>query len=143
MIVYGHRGAKGEAPENTLPGFKHAYRQGIRHFELDLVLSKDGKPVLVHDLTTDRTTGQKGEVSNYTAAELAAMDARKNTSPWPERAGIPSLEDLLDQFNDIEHFQLEVKKDSRARLNILCNRLTEIIQHRDLYQTAAITSSDT
>lgn len=142
MIVYGHRGAKGEAPENTLPGFKHAYRQGVRHFELDLVLSKDGKPVLVHDLTIDRTTGQKGEVSNYTAAELAAMDARKNASPWPERAGIPSLEDLLDQFNDIEHFQLEVKKDSRTRLNVLCNRLTEIIQHRNLYQTAAITSSD-
>lgn len=143
MIVYGHRGAKGEAPENTLPGFKHAYRQGIRHFELDLVLSKDGKPVLVHDLTTDRTTGQKGEVGHYTAAELAAMDARRNTNPWPERAGIPTLEDLLDQFSDIEHLQLEVKKDSRARLNILCNRLTEIIQHRDLYQTAAITSTDT
>ena len=143
MIVYGHRGAKGEAPENTLPGFRHAYRQGIRHFELDLVLSKDGKPVLVHDLTTERTTGQKGSVSQYTAAELAAMDARRNTSTWPVRTGIPTLEDLLDQFDDIEHFQLEVKKDSHARLNVLCNRLTEIIQHRNLYQTAAITSSDT
>ncbi|MFP3978018.1 glycerophosphodiester phosphodiesterase [Marinobacter sp. KMM 10035] len=143
MIVYGHRGAKGEAPENTLPGFRHAYRQGVRHFELDLVLSKDGKPVLVHDLTVDRTTDQKGEVARYTAAELASMDARKNTSPWPSPAGIPSLEDLLDQFQDLEHLQLEVKSDSRARLNILCNRLTEIIQHRDLYQTAAITSADT
>ncbi|MGO1691697.1 MAG: glycerophosphodiester phosphodiesterase [Marinobacter sp.] len=143
MIVYGHRGAKGEAPENTLPGFKHAYRQGIRHFELDLVLSKDGKPVLVHDLTTDRTTGQKGEVGQYTAAELNQMDARRNTSPWPDKTGIPELEQLLDQFGEMEHFQLEVKKDSRARLNILGNRLTEIIQSRNLYQTAAITSADT
>ncbi|WP_100639502.1 glycerophosphodiester phosphodiesterase [Marinobacter salexigens] len=143
MIVYGHRGAKGEAPENTLPGFRHAHRQGVRHFELDIVLSKDGKPVLVHDLTIDRTTDQKGEVAQYTAAELAAMDARRNTSPWPERAGIPSLEDLLETFDDLEHLQLEVKTDSRARLNVLCNRLTEIIQHRNLYQTAAITSADT
>lgn len=143
MIVYGHRGAKGEAPENTLPGFVHAYRHGIRHFELDLVLSKDGKPVLVHDLTVDRTTGQKGDVGNYTAAELADMDARRNTSSWPRKIGIPTLEDLLDQFDDLEHLQLEVKKDSRERLNILCNRLTEIIQRRDLYKTAAITSSDT
>jgi glycerophosphoryl diester phosphodiesterase len=143
MIVYGHRGAKGEAPENTLPGFRHAYRQGVRHFELDIVLSKDGKPVLVHDLTTDRTTDQKGSVGQYTAAELAAMDARRNTTSWPVKTGIPALEDLLDQFGDIEHFQLEVKKDTRARLNILCNRLTEIIQHRNLYQTAAITSADT
>jgi len=142
MIVYGHRGAKGEAPENTLPGFRHAYRQGVRHFELDLVLSKDGKPVLVHDLTTDRTTGQKGNVYQYTAAELAAMDARRNTTPWREKTGIPTLEDLLDQFDGIEHLQLEVKKDNRTRLNILCNRLTEIIQHRNLFQTAVITSTD-
>lgn len=142
MIVYGHRGAKGEAPENTMPGFIHAYRHGIRHFELDLVLSKDGVPVLVHDLTVDRTTGQTGNVSQYTAAELADMDARRNTSAWPRKAGIPTLENLLDQFDDLEHLQLEVKKDNRARLNILCNRLTEVIQRRNLYQTAAITSSD-
>lgn len=143
MIVYGHRGAKGEAPENTLPGFIHAHRHGIRHFELDLVLSKDGKPVLVHDLTVDRTTSAKGNISRYTAKELAAMDARRNTSSWPRPTGIPTLEDLLEQFDDLEHLQLEVKKDSRQRLNVLCNRLTEIIQHRDLYQSAAITSSDT
>lgn len=143
MIVYGHRGAKGEAPENTLPGFNHAYRHGIRHFELDLVLSKDGKPVLVHDLSVDRTTSQKGSISQYTAAELAAMDARRNTSSWPIPTGIPALEDLLDQFDDLEHLQLEVKKDTRQRLNILSNRLTEIIQRRNLYQTVAITSADT
>ncbi|MDN6318724.1 MAG: glycerophosphodiester phosphodiesterase [Marinobacter sp.] len=143
MIVYGHRGAKGEAPENTLPGFTLAYKQGIRHFELDLVLSKDGKLVVVHDLTIERTTGQKGDVGQYTAAELAQMDARRNTSPWPKKTGIPELEDILDRFGDVEHFQLEVKKDSRARLNILCNRLTEVIQSRNLYQTAAVTSSDT
>ena len=142
MIIYGHRGAKGEAPENTLPGFAHAYRQGIRHFELDLVLSKDGIPVLVHDLTVDRTTSHKGNVANYTVAELADMDARRNVTEWPVKTGIPSLEALLDQFPDIEHLQLEVKKDTGSRLNILCNRLTEIIQRRDLYQSVAVTSSD-
>lgn len=142
MIVYGHRGAKGEAPENTLAGFTHAYRHGIRHFELDLVLSRDGKPVVVHDLTVDRTTSHKGNVANYTAAELAAMDARRNGKPWPRAVGIPSLEALLNEYPDFEHLQLEVKKDSRRRLNILCNRLTEVIQRRDLYGRVAITSSD-
>ncbi|MGM0767203.1 MAG: glycerophosphodiester phosphodiesterase [Pseudomonadota bacterium] len=141
MIVYGHRGAKGEAPENTLAGFTHAYRHGIRHFEFDLVLSKDGKPVIIHDLTVDRTTGKKGAVANYTADELAAMDARGSTS-WPRKVGVPSLESLLDEFPDLEHLQLEVKKDSRQRLNVLCNRLTEIVQRRDLYQRVAVTSSD-
>lgn len=142
MIVYGHRGAKGEAPENTLAGFTHAYRHGIRHFELDLVLSKDGKPVIVHDLTVDRTTGQEGNVGSYTAEELAGMDARRNGKPWPRAVGIPSLEALLNEYPDFEHLQLEVKKDNRQRLNILCNRLIEVIQHRDLYRRVAITSTD-
>lgn len=142
MIVYGHRGAKGEAPENTLAGFRHAYRHGIRHFELDLVLSKDGKPVIIHDLTVGRTTGKSGEVNSFTAAELEAMDARRNATAWPSRVGVPCLEDLLDEFPDLEHLQLEVKKDARQRLNVLCNRIIEVIQHRNLYSQAAVTSTD-
>lgn len=143
MIVYGHRGAKGEAPENSLAGFRHAFRHGIRHFELDLVLSKDGKPVIIHDLTVDRTTDKTGEVYNYTASELADMDARRNTIAWPSKVGVPSLEDLLDEFPEIEHLQLEVKKDARSRLNVLCNRIIEVIQRRSLYGQVVVTSSDT
>ena len=142
MIVYGHRGAKGEAPENTLEGFVHAHRQGIRHFELDLVLSKDGIPVLVHDLTVNRTTTFKGNVSEYTLAELTGMDARRNVSTWPSPVGIPSLDELLDRFDDLEHLQLEVKSDKSPRMNVLSNRLTEIIQARRLYDKVAVTSSD-
>jgi glycerophosphoryl diester phosphodiesterase len=142
MIVYGHRGAKGEAPENSLAGFRHAYRQGVRHFELDLVLSKDGKPVVIHDLTVDRTTGKIGEVYSFMASELSTMDARRNTTPWPSPVGIPSLEDLLNEFPEVEHLQLEVKKDARQRLNVLCNRIIEIIQSRKLYSQVVVTSSD-
>jgi glycerophosphoryl diester phosphodiesterase len=143
MIVYGHRGAKGEAPENSLAGFRHAFRHGVCHFELDLVLSKDGKPVIIHDLTVDRTTGKTGEVHNFTADELAGMDARRSTTAWPSRVGVPSLETLLNEFPDIEHLQLEVKKDERKRLNVLCNRIIEVIQRRNLYSKAVVTSSDT
>lgn len=142
MIVYGHRGAKGEAPENTLAGFRHAFRHGIRHFELDLVLSRDGRPVIIHDLTVDRTTGKTGEVYRFTAAELADMDARSNTTAWPTKVGVPALEDLLDEYKDIEHLQLEVKKDARPRLNILCNRIIEVIQRRSMYSRVVVTSSD-
>ena len=98
---------------------------------------------MVHDLSVDRTTSQKGSISQYTAAELAAMEAPRNPSSAPTPTGIPALEDLLDRFDDLEHLQLEVKKDTRQRLNILSNRLTEVIQRRNLYQTVAITSSDT
>lgn len=143
MIVYGHRGAKGEAPENTLAGFRHAYRQGVRHFELDLVLSKDGIPIVIHDLTLERTTSNSGKVSSHTAVELAEMDARMNTVVWPRPTGIPSLADVIAECPDFEHLQLEVKTDSRSRLNILCNRLTEMIQQNSLKDRVVVTSSDT
>ncbi|OEY67125.1 glycerophosphodiester phosphodiesterase [Marinobacter sp. X15-166B] len=142
MIIYGHRGAKGEAPENTLAGFEHAYRHGIRHFELDLVLSKDGVPMVLHDLTLERTTGQAGKAADYTAAELRGMDARRNTTTWPRVTTIPSLTDVLAACPDCESLQLEVKTDSRARLNVLGNRVTELIQRENLYDRVVVTSSD-
>lgn len=143
MIIYGHRGAKGEAPENTLAGFRYAYGQGIRYFELDLVLSKDGIPVVIHDLTLDRTTGNTGRVADTPSSELATLDARMNTTPWPRPTGIPSLQDVMEACPDYTHLQLEVKSDNRQRLNILCNRLTELVQRQQLHERVAITSSDT
>lgn len=142
MIIYGHRGARGEAPENTLAGFETAYRHGIRHFELDVQLSADGVPVVIHDITVDRTTDQQGKVASFTAAQLAAMDARGNTAPWPDSTGVPPLEQVLDTCPEVLHYQLEVKPDARTRLNILCNRLTELIQRRQLFDTVVVTSSD-
>jgi glycerophosphoryl diester phosphodiesterase len=142
MIVYGHRGARGEAPENTLAGFTTAYRHGIRHFELDVQLSSDGIPVVIHDLSLERTTGKSGKVANHSAAELSRLDARRNTTPWPDPVGIPALEQVMDACPEVAHYQLEVKPDARNRLNILCNRLTELIQHRKLFETVVVTSSD-
>lgn len=143
MVIYGHRGAKGEAPENTLAGFQHAYRHGIRHFEMDLQLSADGIPIVIHDLTVDRTTQAEGRVSQYTAGELAAMDARRNTAAWPSPVGIPTLDSIFEACPEFIHMQLEVKKDSRPRLNILCNRLVEMIQRHGWRHRLTITSSDT
>lgn len=142
MLIYGHRGAKGEAPENTLAGFKHAYRHGIRHFEMDIQLSSDGIPVVVHDLTVDRTTDTEGRISQFTAEQLANLDARQNTAPWSVPVGIPTLEAVFEACPDFQHMQLEVKKDSRSRLNALCNRLVEIIHRRHWQSRLTITSSD-
>ncbi|SFR49404.1 glycerophosphoryl diester phosphodiesterase [Marinobacter daqiaonensis] len=143
MIIYGHRGARGEAPENTLAGFEMAYRHGIRHFELDVLLSADGVPVVIHDLTVERTTGREGKVASLTATDLGRLDARHNTTPWPRPVGVPSLEDVLRACPEVSHYQFEVKSDARGRLNILCNRLTELIQRHRMFESVAVTSSDT
>ncbi len=142
MIIYGHRGARGEAPENTTEGFKFASNQGIKRFELDIQLSKDGRMIVMHDASLKRTTGLDKKVFELSSQELRNLDARQNTAPWSTFCHIPILDDLLDEFNSVEHWQLEVKSDDKKRLNILCNRLLEFIHERDLVSKVVVTSSD-
>lgn len=143
MIIYGHRGAAGEAPENTLSGFQLAYQNGIRNFELDIQLTKDQKLIVIHDTTVDRTTEFKGKVSAFTQAELITMDARRNVKSWPTKQTIPTLEAILDSCADFEHFQFEVKSDKKERLSVLAKELLNLIYAREIKERIAVTSSNT
>ncbi len=114
MIVYGHRGARGEAPENTIAGCQHALSRGVNHLEIDLRLAADGKLVVAHDATVNRTTDERGKVGSFSAAELSRMDARADGTPWPNkrRTGIPTLDALVKALPQINHWQLELKSGS-------------------------------
>jgi glycerophosphoryl diester phosphodiesterase len=73
--VIGHRGAAGHAPENTLASIRKAAALGATWVEVDVMLSGDGAPVLIHDETLERTTDGKGHVSETALAELRTRDA--------------------------------------------------------------------
>ncbi len=73
--VFAHRGGSALAPENTLAAFDTGLRAGADGLELDVHLSADGVPVVIHDDTLDRTTNASGPVASLTAAELARVDA--------------------------------------------------------------------
>src|SRR5262245_48572737 len=90
-LIFGHRGAKGEAPENTLSGFSYARSVGVEAFELDVHLSADHELMVIHDATVDRTTNGNGPVAGFTAAELAALDARAGFAAWGVPVGVPRL----------------------------------------------------
>jgi len=141
--IYGHRGAKGEAPENTLEGFVHAYKQGTQRFELDVQLTADGQLVVIHDATLDRTTGLNAKVKDITFDEISKLDARTNTASWGTPCHIPTLDQVVVTLPNVEHWQFEVKTDSKTRLNILCNRLVEFIQSNKLKSKCVVTSSNT
>lgn len=103
--VWGHRGASVAAPENTLPAFALALRQGATGIELDVHLSADGEVVVIHDETLLRTTGVQGVVTELSAATLRATIADTGI-PLPDEARaaahIPLLADVFDLIADAD-----------------------------------------
>jgi glycerophosphoryl diester phosphodiesterase len=95
LRVGGHRGAGGEAPENTFAGFARALRAGVDYLELDVQLSADGVAVVVHDDELERTSDGHGPVASMTAAELARLDAGRWFEPAFAGERIPTLAGLL------------------------------------------------
>lgn len=99
--VIGHRGASSEAPENTLAAFRRALQIGVDAVELDVHLSSDGEPVVLHDPLLERTTDGSGLVGGKTLDELRRLDAGR----WfgEEFAGerIPSLGEALDLLRSV------------------------------------------
>jgi glycerophosphoryl diester phosphodiesterase len=140
MSIIGHRGAKGEAPENTIGGFLYALEKGVTHFELDIRLSADGLPVVIHDATTRRTTRHKYRVEKCSAAQLASANAAAKIS-WPYFEKIPTLYELAPLLENCGSVQLEIKTDHYDRQQALLRSVGEALRHCDP-QRYTITSVD-
>ena len=74
-LVIGHRGAPAEAPENTLAAFRRAAELGVDGFELDVRVSADGVPVVIHDPTLDRTTDRSRSCARPMPARASRLTA--------------------------------------------------------------------
>lgn len=95
--VWGHRGASGYAPENTLDSFALALEQGADGVELDVQLTKDGELVVIHDERIDRTGSGTGFVRDFTLAELKKMEFNR-TIPGYKAVTIPTLKEVYELF---------------------------------------------
>lgn len=142
VMIFGHRGARGEAPENTLTGFAYAKGIGVDAFEFDVRLSADDQLVVIHDATVDRTTTGSGPVSSFTAAELAALDARAAFPDWPEPAGVPALPAVLDVIHDAVRFEIEIKRDTPERLERIAYHLIPSLADYGIAARTTISSFD-
>ena len=115
-LVIGHRGNAAHAPENTLESFAQAASLGVDALELDVRLTRDGVPVVIHDPSTARTTDRGGEVAALTLYEIRRADAGAWFSPdqgasFPYRGRgltIPTFEEVLAAFPDMP-LLIEVK----------------------------------
>ncbi|SDT99841.1 glycerophosphodiester phosphodiesterase [Halopseudomonas salegens] len=140
-LIVGHRGARGEAPENTLASFAKALAAGVTRVELDLHLSADRQLMVIHDPTLKRTTGVRGKVAQHSAEDLQRIDARLGLPGWPEPCPIPTLEQVFGTFPDIEHYQLEVKSGSTAQSRIVLAAILQLVERFGLQNRVVVTSS--
>lgn len=93
--IWAHRGSLREAPENTLPAFELAVAQGADGVELDVQLTADGHPVVIHDETVDRTTDSHGAVAKYDLKHLRRLDASAGMAGFGG-VRIPTLQQVLE-----------------------------------------------
>ena len=80
-LVIAHQGGDGLWPGNTLFAYQNAAKLGVDVLEMDIHITKDGKLVLMHDETVDRTTDGTGEIESMTLAELKQLDAGYSWTP--------------------------------------------------------------
>lgn len=95
-ILFAHRGASAQAPENTLAAFELACSQGADAIELDAKLSADGEVVVIHDPTVERTTDGRGRVANMSLSDLHMRDAGSHFSEKFRGEKIPTLEQVFE-----------------------------------------------
>ncbi len=107
--VVGHRGAMGYRPENTLASFEHAAELGADWIELDVHLSREGVPVVIHDPTLERTAGGRGPVSRRTVAQLKKLDAGRWWGEAWTGQQILTLEEALLWARGVEPIRLMVE----------------------------------
>ena len=93
-LVYGHRGASGAAPENTLEAFGLAARMGADGVELDVHICRSGELVVAHDETVDRVSDGTGYIRDLTLSELKRLRFNR-THPEYENARIPLLSEVF------------------------------------------------
>ncbi|MHA6529777.1 glycerophosphodiester phosphodiesterase [Paenibacillus sp. BAC0078] len=109
-MCVAHRGFSGKAPENTLAAVRMAMALPfVRWIEIDVQLSKDGVPVVIHDFTLDRTTNGHGKVKDMDYEHIRRLDA----GSWKGRAfrgeRVPSLEEVLALASGRLHLNIELK----------------------------------
>lgn len=112
FIVIAHRGASFYAPENTHSAFRLAIDMESEMIELDVSISKDGVPVVVHDVTVDRTTGDSGEVGSFTLEELKKMEVGSWFDKKFEGEPFPTLEEVLEYTKGKIAVNIEIKTEA-------------------------------
>ena len=120
FLCFGHRGAMGHVPENTLKSIQRALDIGVDYIEIDVYLVED-KLIVIHDDRLERTTDGEGYVVDKKLDYLRSLDAGEGQK-------IPLLEEVLDLINGRTGLNIELKGENTAvpvlnMINCLCEKV--------------------
>ena len=127
VLIIAHRGASSSAPENTLKAFKKAIELKADFIEFDVLKSKDGEIVIMHDGNTFRTTGHFGLIKKMTLEELKQLDCGDG-----ER--IPTLRELVKLVKGKIGLNCEIKARG------LAEQIVNIINEEEMIESTIISS---
>jgi glycerophosphoryl diester phosphodiesterase len=165
-MIIAHRGASGLAPENTLRAFRLAIALGAEGVEMDVQLTADGTPVVIHDAHVNRTTNGRGPVAGLTLEELTGLDAgrwfdrRLALRPGVRKAieriykeggnnhvysseNVPTLEAALDVLapSSLARIYIELKCDKRNRAE-MADAILAIVRCLQIEESVTLLSFD-
>jgi glycerophosphoryl diester phosphodiesterase len=115
MIIAGHRGSSGTAPENTMAAFLQAAASGADLVELDVRFSSECVCMVIHDRTLRRTTNGRGQVHKQSLHDLRQLDAGRWFSPRFTGERIPTLAELFETLPQHLGINCEIKTDGDPR----------------------------
>ncbi|MCD1258296.1 glycerophosphodiester phosphodiesterase [Paenibacillus athensensis] len=140
-LVIGHRGAAGEAPENTLASFRLALAQGADGLELDVHLSNDGEIVVCHDATLDRTTDGSGRIGELRLEEIRRCDAGAWFHESFRGERVPVLAEVLELTPPGVLLNIEVK-DAEGSAGAIIDPLLERVNRQGRLRDVVFSSFD-
>lgn len=142
--VQGHRGSSANAPENTIAAFRRAAQDGAKWVELDVALSADGKLVVIHDDSVDRTSNGTGKLGELTAAQISDLDGGNWFDPKFVGEKIPTLAEVISALSDTGlNLNVEIKQHAHHKsLDQLVDAVFEEISKRPAHMQIMISSFD-
>lgn len=129
-IILAHRGDLAHAPENTLPSFSQAIQKGADGVELDAKLTADGRVIVIHDPTVDRTTNGTGKVASFTLEAIRSLDAGSWFDSKFAGVKVPLLEEVFETVGRDRLINIELTNYNTPR-DGLTRRVCELIQRHN------------
>ncbi len=127
-LNFGHRGASAYAPENTLAAFNLAFDLGAHGVELDVGLTRDRVPVVIHDDKVDRTTDGHGAIRDLTLVEVQRFDAGVRFSEKYRGEKIPTLAKVLTTVGKRGIVNIELKSGTLPNVGLETVAVAQVIE---------------